>query len=163
MGSGPTHAFLWQGGQSTDLGIFRGSGSTEAAAINDKGQVVGASHDQAFLWQNGKLTNLGRLGGLYAYPEAINNQGQVVGGSNAPPFDPKTRNFPYHPFLWQDGKMTISAHCAAITVPRAGSTIAAKLSALVKALALCGRTGGYRISISWCSPQPIGYCMRRAV
>jgi probable HAF family extracellular repeat protein len=40
--SGGGHAFLWQNGAMTDLGTLGGSGST-AYAINDSGQVSGAS------------------------------------------------------------------------------------------------------------------------
>ncbi len=49
-----THAFLWEGGQMTDLGTLGGYFSV-AQAINDRGQVVGSSHtasgeNHAVLW-----------------------------------------------------------------------------------------------------------------
>jgi probable HAF family extracellular repeat protein len=83
-----------------------------ATAINDKGQVVGASgtcgppgffseYDHALLWQNGRAINLGSLGGQHDnVAAAINDNGQVVGGSDLPG-DTTT-----HAFLWQDGVMT---------------------------------------------------------
>lgn len=62
----------------------------DAAAINDRGQIVGWSTttsgkhapSRAFVWQNGKMTILPALGGRYSYssePQAINNRGQIVG------------------------------------------------------------------------------------
>ena len=64
----PSHAFLWQDGKMTDLGILGGAeGSSSAYGINDAGQVVGkatvGSSSHAFLWQNGTMTDLGTLGG----------------------------------------------------------------------------------------------------
>jgi probable HAF family extracellular repeat protein len=78
------HAFIWQNGTMTDLGLgnFR-----LAYGINGSGQVVGEV--PAFLWQNGTRTDLGP-GAAYG----INASGQIVGtsGSNA--------------VLWQNGAMT---------------------------------------------------------
>src|SRR6266849_5364546 len=83
----------------TDLGTlgrrYRDSG---ASAINERGQVVGASgtasgKQHAFLWQNGKMTDLGTLGGRGSHPRAINGRGQVVG-------DSATASGKQHAFLW---------------------------------------------------------------
>ncbi len=71
--------------------------SSEAAAINDAGQVVGYSavgngasqSETAALWSGGKIINLGALfpegAGSFAagsFANAINDSGQVVGWSS---------------------------------------------------------------------------------
>jgi probable HAF family extracellular repeat protein len=85
-----------------------------AFAINDKGQVVGATGHcapfnpislnnlapaHAVLWENGRAKDLGNLGGttnVLAYK--INNRGEVTGSSNLAG-DQTT-----HAFLWTPGK-----------------------------------------------------------
>ena len=102
-------AFLWQNGMLIDLGALS-DWTTDAKAINDRGQVVGSAQTEAkdkddvpfthaFLWQNGKMTDLGTLGGKASEAVAINKRGQIVGSS-----DTKSGNG--HAFLWQRGKMT---------------------------------------------------------
>ena len=68
-----------------------------AAAINERGQVVGLEFvgglEHPFLWQRGRLTDLGTLrGAMTGNDTAINEQGQIVGS--------RTRAF-----LWQNGRM----------------------------------------------------------
>ena len=92
----------------TDLGTLGGKESS-AAAINDRGQVVGQSDTKtkgvwhAFLWQNGKMTDLGSFTGN-SEANDINERGQVVGTSDTAKMqswgDPTS-----HAFLWQNGKM----------------------------------------------------------
>ena len=87
----------------TDLGGL-GGGSSQAVAINNRGQVAGDSYVKAgawhaFVWQNGKMTDLGTLGGDRSYAEAINDAGQVVGWST-------TAGGEGRAFLWERGKMT---------------------------------------------------------
>ena len=124
---GPHHAFLWQNGTLVDLGTLgrtqfgQVAGSSCAFAINDWGQVVGASGVDAeefhatyhaFLWQRGTMQSLGTLwpstlapgfylGSSLAY--SINNNGQVVGTSDAIGADGYLDR---HAFLWQHGVMT---------------------------------------------------------
>lgn len=101
-------AFLWQDGVMTEL---RGPencdeagcipGSPSVSAINDAGQVVGATSfdfagpSHAALWDYGSWIDLGDLGGNESWATAINERGQVVGGSEN-----------RHAFLWQNGVMT---------------------------------------------------------
>lgn len=82
-----------------------------AQAINDRGEVVGASGPtcgppspalavHALLWKNGTATDLGNLGGTaFNSALAINNRGQIAGLSGL------SGNTTFHAFLWQNGKM----------------------------------------------------------
>jgi probable HAF family extracellular repeat protein len=100
---GPTYtAFVWQSGKSTKLTL--GGSKAQAAAINDKGQVVGwattrRGAEHAFLWQNGKMRDLGTLGGRTSFARDINERGQVVGVA-------QTKSGDRHGFFWQNGRMT---------------------------------------------------------
>lgn len=90
-------AVIWgpREGEIHELPPLRGDSIGAALAINDNGQVVGASGTcglpsftlplQAVLWQNGKVIKLGSLGGaLGNVALGINNRGQVVGVSDLP-------------------------------------------------------------------------------
>jgi probable HAF family extracellular repeat protein len=66
-------------GTLTDIDSSQNSGYTYAIAINNYGQVVGASSNGAFMYENGTLNLLGG-GILEAYD--INDSGQIVGRSN---------------------------------------------------------------------------------
>lgn len=93
-------AFLWDRRHGLqDLGSLGGAGGSAAAAINDRGQVVGRSNDHVFLWDaRHGLQDLGNLpGAVDSYATGINDAGQVVGGSDMQL--PYYRTF-YHGFLW---------------------------------------------------------------
>jgi probable HAF family extracellular repeat protein len=105
------HAFLWSNGVMRNLGTTWWTKDPEkylrqfdppycgawAAAINDRGQVVGwsgqsahgDSQDQAFLWSDGVMVGLGTLsdrgrgwyGLVNSWARAINKSGVVVGSS----------------------------------------------------------------------------------
>lgn len=111
-GSGPgigpvfMHAVVWKNYSPTDLGNLGGAFNNVAYAINNRGQVVGASDlagddtGHAFLWQKGVLTDLGTLpGDFLSAALAINDNGQVVGESC-------DVNFNCRAFLWQNGVMS---------------------------------------------------------
>ena len=91
--------------QPIDLGTLGGDFTlSEARAVNDRGQVVGASitaglgPEHAFLWERGSMRDLGTLGGLTSDATDVNNRGQVVGAS-------ATTNGEIHAFLWAGGRM----------------------------------------------------------
>jgi probable HAF family extracellular repeat protein len=92
---GGMRAFLWQDGVMHDLGAL-GYGRSEAAGINDQGQIVGSLiSDQGkrypFICDAGAMTE---LPGGEGYALSINNQGQAVGHSYS------TNN---GPCLWEAG------------------------------------------------------------
>jgi probable HAF family extracellular repeat protein len=84
----------------TDLGTLGGSLSS-ALAINERGQIVGASDTgatippgqpqlRAFLWERGTMQELGTLvvDGHWSVGAGINARGQVVGWDDSPTFGP---------------------------------------------------------------------------
>ena len=83
VGGGPTgNAALWSNGIITYLGTLGGLQSN-AADINDLGQVVGESHASngnlhAFLYSEGSMNDLGNFGGKWGSADAINNNGQIA-------------------------------------------------------------------------------------
>ena len=111
-GSGPAlgpivvHALLWQNGSVTDLGDLGGAVNNIAYAINESGQIVGASDlpgdntGHAFLWQKGVMTDLGTLAADFSSAAfGISDNGQVVGLSC-------DQNGNCRAFLWRGGVMT---------------------------------------------------------
>ena len=81
LSDGSLRATLWQNGTIVNLGS--GANFSYATAINNKGQVVGAStgpvNPRAYLWDQGTMTNLGAIGGGDSVAFGINDQGIVVG------------------------------------------------------------------------------------
>ena len=82
-----TDAHSLRDGLSQELGVLPGHTSSEARAINNKGQVVGNSVtadgiSHAFLWNLGTMRNLGTLpGDSSSQAQALNVGGDVVGRS----------------------------------------------------------------------------------
>jgi len=84
------HAFLWDRGVMTDLGVLPGMPESYARAINDAGVIVGngAARDnsaiRAFVWHTGTMSDLNVLipsgtGWTLQSAYAINAAGQIVG------------------------------------------------------------------------------------
>ena len=102
---GEERAFVWWNGRMTgnrDLIRLAGWGlpGTGLAALNDRGQVVGANSGLAVLWYRGRLTALGALpGGGLSHASAINERGQIVGGSEY------GGQIERHAVLWSDGRI----------------------------------------------------------
>lgn len=85
----------------TDLGTLTAGDSPSAVALNDLGQVVGASGQRAFLWTAGTgMQDLGIPAGFYgAAGVGINQSGQVAVSAhkNSTPF------YDGHAFRWSAG------------------------------------------------------------
>jgi probable HAF family extracellular repeat protein len=97
---GTSHAFLWRGGVTTDLGTLSGFASSSAQSINGAGTVVGwnqkapgSASINAFVWQNGVMSDLGP-----GQAHGINRDGWVVGGGVDPAVSGTTQNIPT---LWK--------------------------------------------------------------
>jgi probable HAF family extracellular repeat protein len=102
---------VWKNGQIEELPTYGGDLDGFAIAINDSGQVAGASGAcstfntinglylspvHALLWdENGAVTDLGSLGGAFGnQAHNINNRGQVVGVSDL------AGDAVFHGFVW---------------------------------------------------------------
>ena len=94
---------IWKNGEIHELPTLSGDPDGSASAINDRGQIVGASANcttpfHAVLWQNDTVTDLGSLGGSMGnFATNINNRGQVIGLSDLP--GDQTNDA----FLWTEG------------------------------------------------------------
>jgi probable HAF family extracellular repeat protein len=89
---GVAHAYVWQEGVVTDLGVPAGDDNSEANSLNDNGQIVGDAGvgfietyapDRALLWQNGERFDLNTLipadSGYYLIIATdVNARGQIV-------------------------------------------------------------------------------------
>jgi probable HAF family extracellular repeat protein len=73
-------AVLWENGEMVDL--LPGTTHSQAAAINEPGQIVVNDGSHAWLWQKGSMFELPELGlpDAYGYSgTAINSRGDIVG------------------------------------------------------------------------------------
>jgi probable HAF family extracellular repeat protein len=102
------YAVMWDvNGNITDLNTIDNNSTlnlTSASAINNAGQIVGAtSTGDPFLFENGTVSSLGDLGGGFGSANDINNSGQIVGQS----YLPFVNDHEYgHAFLDENGNMT---------------------------------------------------------
>src|SRR6266699_491126 len=115
------HAFRWQKGVLTDLGVLPGGASSFALCINEPGQTVGVSQNGlidpltgtpemiAVLWdKNGEIINLGTLGGNQSLAVALNDRSQAVGAAAntiPDPFSLAGFGTQARAFLWENGAM----------------------------------------------------------
>ena len=128
-----TDSVLWKHGRVFELEGLGGNSSVPAA-INNRGQAVGAAANtildpfasnfpacgsafpfmffgsatqvRATLWQDGRIRDLGTLGGNDSAAQVVNDSGQIAGESftNTTP-NPVTGVPTIDPFLWDRGRM----------------------------------------------------------
>jgi len=122
-----THAFVWSGGALTDIGL-QFAGSSDAAAINDHGQVVGTGGAGGYLYSGGSVTAIPRDGsGAYG----INNGGMVVGEMwvATPEGDMRRHGYSYLDGTVTDlGTLPIGDDSRAFAVNSAGDIVGAAAS-----------------------------------
>ena len=140
---------IWQQGEIQQLPTFTGDPEGVAEAINDNGQVAGASGTcstfntnnlislqplHALLWETGTVTDLGNLGGTAKgfgnLAFNINNQGEVVGISGL------RGDMNFHGFLWTKatgmqnlGTLPGDANSTAIGINDSGDVVGVSLDA----------------------------------
>jgi probable HAF family extracellular repeat protein len=87
---GRSHAFLYDAGVMSDLGVLPGTNNSVARSINSSGQIAGWSFTvnssilalrRAFIYSGGRMTDPGGFGGDDTTATSINDIGQVVGSS----------------------------------------------------------------------------------
>ena len=119
------HAFLWQNGVLTDLGVLPDDSQSAAAAINNFGIIVGSSSrtntatfqetHRAFIHANGSMTAI-PVPSVNAQASDINDSGVVVGTMQAS--GGLSSN---HAWVYQDGVVT---NLNSLVVPGSGLHIA---------------------------------------
>ncbi len=99
------HAFIWDNGKVTDLGVIPGGFTAEGIAINNQGDVAveGFTFNdnkeviiRSFLWRDGEWIDIGVLPGCEITRVLdINDAGQLIGQCEGPGIVAR--------FLWEDG------------------------------------------------------------
>jgi probable HAF family extracellular repeat protein len=118
-----THAFQWQNGGKTDLGVLPGGIGSQVIWISANGLLAGISDNgqqdplnpalpqiHAVLWQHGEITDLGTLpeGGYESYALAINRRGEIAGEAYNTIPDPNSifgYGYQSRAFYWKNGVM----------------------------------------------------------
>jgi probable HAF family extracellular repeat protein len=112
-----SRAVRWHDGAVDNLGTLPGYTESEAASINDRGQIAGTavaiqglftSVSRAVLWEtDGRLRDLGVLGpGGSSSAAALNNKGWIVGWSTERADDEAAEIFAQrHAALWRDAEL----------------------------------------------------------
>ena len=117
------HAFQWQNGGKTDLGVLSGGIGSQAIWISANGLVAGISDNgqqdpqnsalpqiHAVLWQQGEITDLGTLpeGGYFSVAQAVNSRAEIAGlAYNTVPDVNSISGYGYEAraFYWKNGVM----------------------------------------------------------
>jgi probable HAF family extracellular repeat protein len=116
------HAFVWQNGTKTDLGLIPGGTNSQVNWISANGLMTGGGDNGQFdpilgipqirgtLWaHDGSITEVGALPGTYfANPFAVNDRGEVVGAAmNTIPDSNSIWGIGYQTraFYWENGVM----------------------------------------------------------
>ena len=117
-----THAFVWQNGAKTDLGVLPGGLNSQVNWVSANGVMTGVADNGQFdpligipqirgtFWgHDGSITDVGSLPGAYfANPFAVNNHGEVVGAAaNTIPDTSSMFGIGYQTraLYWKDGVM----------------------------------------------------------
>lgn len=148
-GEKANNAFLWtQAAGMKDLGTLPGDTGSGALFINDKGQIVGVSHDadfnlRAVLWENGVPYDLnslidGKSGLTLQLAGSINARGEIIGSAVSAEGEP-------HAFL-----ATPQPRTMAVASPRALTTIARQIT-LDGTASISG--DGKPLTFQWSIPQ----------
>ncbi len=94
------HAWEWQDGVLSDLGVLPGGNSSYTNGVNSRGLVVGQSEDGQFdtltgafrfvatVWDHGQIINLGTFGGGYSLAISATSSNFVVGVAENGVIDP---------------------------------------------------------------------------
>src|ERR1035441_6123288 len=115
------HAFVWQNGAKTDLGLLPGGTNSQVNWIAASGLTAGeADNGQmdpllggpqlrwTFWGHDGTITDVGALPGTYfAYTSAVNSRGQVVGqalNTIPDPYSIYGQGYQARAFLWDSKK-----------------------------------------------------------
>lgn len=116
------HAFQWQNGVMTDLGVLAAGTSSGSNWISANGLIAGLAENgeidpligfpevRAVLWQNGGIIDLGTLpeGGYESVANAVDSRGQVAGialNTVPDPYSMVGLGYQTRAFLWQNGVM----------------------------------------------------------
>jgi probable HAF family extracellular repeat protein len=106
---GLAHAFLWQTGGMTNLGVLEGDQDSGASALNADGVIVGTSGRldentgvtyRPFIYSNGVMSAI-PVTSSEAYATDINDAGVVVGIMRT-----SGASSPYHAWIYVDGVVT---------------------------------------------------------
>ena len=103
--AGLGHAFLWENGVMTDLGVLEGDHDSSASAINANGVIVGTSsrsdqnyEQRPFIYENGAMRAI-PVQSPEAYATDINDAGVVVGIMRTS----GASSSPYHAWIYAGG------------------------------------------------------------
>ena len=117
------HAFQWQNGGKTDLGLLPGGIGSQVIWISANGLMAGIADNgqqdpqnpalpqiHAVLWQHGEITDLGTLpeGGYFSVSQAVNSRGEIAGQAyNTIPDANSIFGYGYESraFYWKNGVM----------------------------------------------------------